>query len=165
MSESAHRIRWKGRNEGPYTREEIRERLARGELSLLHRVEVSGNWIGLGEFLAPPPAPGPVRKDTPAASDSPVRVTPVHAPLHNTPGIGHPGAETENILRGGYFLCGLCFVAPLAATIPAVSVALRLRRRGADRSGRVQLTLAALFTLLGFLFWLAVKSAYDRGMI
>jgi hypothetical protein len=169
MSESVHRIRWKGRTEGPYSREEIRERLARGELSLLHRVEVSGNWIGLGEFLAPQkPAEAP-RGAAPVAAGpvaaGPTRERTVHAPLHNSAGISRVREETEKILRGGYFLCGLCFVAPLAATVPAVAVAMRLRRRGEDRPGRVLLTLAALFTLLGFLFWLAVKSAYARGMI
>lgn len=161
MSESVHRIRWKGRNDGPYTREEISERLARGELSLLHRVEVSGNWIGLGEFLAPSRTPETIRKIATATSGEPV----VHAPSHNTATTGHIREETDKILRGGYFLCGLCFVAPLAATVPAVTVAIRLRRRGEARSGRLQLALAALFTLLGFLFWLAVKSAYARGMI
>jgi hypothetical protein len=164
MSEPVHRIRWKGRNEGPYTEEEIRERLARGELSLLHRVEVSGNWIGLGDYIDPPKPAAPPRGAAPAPAE-PVRERTVHAPLHNSAGICRIGEETEKILRGGYFLCGLCFVAPLAATVPAVAIAMRLRRRGEDRTGRVLLMLAALFTLLGFLFWLAVKSAYARGMV
>jgi hypothetical protein len=162
MSEPAHRIRWKGRVEGPYTPGEIRTRLADGDLSLLHRIEVSGNWIGLGEFLSPE-KPSHREMAAPPAGGALSPAGTVHEPMRNSAGIGRTG--TENILRGGYFLCGLCFVIPLVATVPAVAVALRLRRRGEDRTGRAQLLLATLFTLLGFLFWLAVKSAYSRGMI
>ena len=78
MSPSAHRIRWKGRTEGPYTREEIRTRLAAGELSLLHRVEVAGRWTSLGEFLSPSPAPvsaGTVDRNAPAV------IRTIHAPI------------------------------------------------------------------------------------
>lgn len=161
MPESSYRIRWKGRTEGPYTREEIRGRIADGELSLLHRVEVSGNWIGLGEFLSPQKPPSTESAPAPARS---APAPTVHAPVRHAEGIGATD-ESAAILRNGYLLCGLCFVFPLAATVPAVAVAMRLRRRGEARESRAQLALAALLTLLGILFWLAVKSAYARGMI
>lgn len=166
---SNHRIRWKGRTEGPFTREEIKARLASGELSRLHRIEVSGNWIGLGEFLAGSesagaPAGSPEKTvDAPAAAPAKAKRT-VHIPVPAAAkALSHADAATLRSMA--YFLCGLAFVAPVAATIPAVSHACRVRRYGDNASARIILALAALLTVLGFGFWYAVYTAYVRGLI
>lgn len=166
---STHRIRWKGRTEGPFTREEIKTRLASGELSLLHRIEVSGNWIGLGEFLAGTESAGTPavsrEKERDALAEAPAKAKrTVHTPVHaESKALSHADATT--LCGTAYFLCGLAFVAPVAATIPAVSHAFRVRRYGDTTSARTILALAALLTLLGFGFWYAVYAAYVSGLI
>jgi hypothetical protein len=49
--ESSYRIQWKGSVSGPHTRGELQKMLGCGEISLLHRVEVDGQWKSLDEFL------------------------------------------------------------------------------------------------------------------
>lgn len=164
---SVHRIRWKGRTTGPYSREDIRARLATGEFSLLHRVEVSDRWIGLDEFLgerqAAPATPSPVASGgaAPTAGATPDRIT-IHAPLR-IPSARRKSAPDEGAL--GYFLCGLCFVLPLAATIAAAVHAWNVRRLGDSGRANTLFALAALFTALGAVFWIAVGYAYSRGVI
>jgi hypothetical protein len=58
-TEPLYRIQWKGVLSGPFNRGELDILLGRGEISLLHRIEVNGRWQSLAEFLEtfrPPPA-------------------------------------------------------------------------------------------------------------
>jgi len=164
---SHHRIRWKGRTTGPYSREEIRAKLAAGEFSLLHRVEISGQWVGLDEFLAgdrpvPPPRATTRYSSGPDAPADQSFIT-VHAPLRRP--AKHVSAATGNRANLGYFLCGMCFVLPLAATLGACLMAWESRREGDTKQSDTLYILAALFTALGLAFWLAVFFAYSRDMI
>ena len=63
MSESnrMHLLRWKGRQSGPYDLDEIQAKLAAGEISLVHQIQVRGGWQLLDDFLGQmqPPAPAP----------------------------------------------------------------------------------------------------------
>ena len=49
-------LRWKGVESGPFSIREIRERLADGEISRLHQVQVNGGWKLLDDFLELHPA-------------------------------------------------------------------------------------------------------------
>lgn len=49
-------LRWKGVESGPFSIREIRERLADGEISRLHQVQVNGGWKLLDDFLEQHPA-------------------------------------------------------------------------------------------------------------
>ena len=42
---------WKGRQSGPFSVAEIREKLSSGEVSRMHQVNFNGKWIVLDEFL------------------------------------------------------------------------------------------------------------------
>jgi len=162
---SLHRIRWKGRTAGPYSRDEIRAKLDAGEFSLLHRVEADGRWIGLDEFLSGV-APGRPAGDAvppPGATTDAAFLT-VHEPLkrplsHNVFPEHSPRANVA------YFLCGLCFVLPLLATVAAGWSAWELRRAGDKRRSDTLFALAALFTILGAVFWSALIFAWSRGVI
>ena len=44
-------LRWKGVESGPFSLAEIGERLANGEISRLHQVQVGGSWKLLDDFL------------------------------------------------------------------------------------------------------------------
>ena len=44
-------LRWKGAESGPFSLQEIGERLANGEISRLHQVQVNGSWKLLDDFL------------------------------------------------------------------------------------------------------------------
>jgi len=45
-------LSWKGQQTGPFTIEEIRSKLAAGEVSLMHQVQAHGRWVTLDEFLS-----------------------------------------------------------------------------------------------------------------
>jgi len=51
MSAPVFEIEWKGQPLGRFTLVELRARLASGQLSRLHRVQVQGAWQGLGAWL------------------------------------------------------------------------------------------------------------------
>jgi hypothetical protein len=57
-------IAWKGVTLGPFTVGQVREKLANGEVSRMHQVEVEGRWLSVDEFLArqEPVEREPVRK-------------------------------------------------------------------------------------------------------
>ena len=61
-SEPGFIVRWKGRQQGPYTRAHLERKLAIGELGMLHEVLIDGVWIRLREFLS---------EKAPAGSTSP----------------------------------------------------------------------------------------------
>lgn len=155
MPLSAHRIRWKGRTDGPFTRDEIRARLAEGELSLLHRIEVDGQWMSLGDFLN-----GPAGSLAPAARPGKAALL-----AAQTPRTGENAMEEARLHKIGYFLCGACFVLPILATFGVRSVAGSLRRRGDRETARTLNTLGTLLTLLGLTFWIAVVLANARGLL
>ncbi len=54
-------LRWKGTESGPFSLDEIRDRLDAGEISRLHQVQVNGRWKLLDDFTEldsePPPPP------------------------------------------------------------------------------------------------------------
>lgn len=153
MTPGVHRIRWKGRTDGPFSREEIRTRLAEGELSLLHRIEVDGRWMSLGEFLNGASAHS-------AHPGRPVFIAPAGEEL-----AARARETRENLHKLGYFLCGLCFVLPFPATAGALLAASRLNRMGDHVTAKTQTALATVFTLLGLVFWAAVFIAHARGLI
>lgn len=49
-------VRWKARQQGPYTRSQLERKLALGELGMLHEICQDGAWIRLREFLQASPA-------------------------------------------------------------------------------------------------------------
>jgi len=67
MSAPKYLLRWKGRQSGPFTPDEIRGRLKNSEIGLMHEVQVEGLWITVEKFLAltapPPPAPPPPKQE------------------------------------------------------------------------------------------------------
>src|SRR5271170_1793028 len=45
-------IRWRGRQEGPYTAAVIEGKLAANQIGLLHEISHNGQWVTLREFFA-----------------------------------------------------------------------------------------------------------------
>lgn len=63
MNDGTYYLSWRGRQTGPYSREEIAAQLRQGEISGIHLVCDAGAWVPVEEFLAavlPVPAPLPV---------------------------------------------------------------------------------------------------------
>lgn len=161
---SSYRIRWKGRIEGPFTRDEIARRLARGELSMLHRVELRGEWKPLSALMDT--ATGTAQPA--AARPAPAKARPLRAPLPS----GDPTLvsfatfhASDARVRLAYALCGLTFLLPLIATLPALVVSAGLRRRGRKTDGEIQYALIAVFTALGLVFWHLVRQAFLAGRL
>jgi TM2 domain-containing membrane protein YozV len=79
MNESQeYKLRWRGRETGPFPVAEINRQLDEHEIGTGHEIFFESNWITVGEFLAilnKPPAPPPVEEPPPPAQ-SPLRVTP-----------------------------------------------------------------------------------------
>jgi hypothetical protein len=50
--EARYFIAWKGANTGPFTLAQIQEKLAAGEVSRMHQVQVDGRWVSVDEFLS-----------------------------------------------------------------------------------------------------------------
>jgi hypothetical protein len=48
---AAFLIRWRGRQEGPYSAELIEEKLSANEIGLLHEILHNGQWITIRDFL------------------------------------------------------------------------------------------------------------------
>jgi len=44
-------IRWRGRQEGPFTAKVIEEKLASNQIGLLHEISQGGKWVSLRDFL------------------------------------------------------------------------------------------------------------------
>ena len=44
-------IRWRGRQEGPYTAKVIEEKLASNQIGLLHEISQGGRWVSLRDYL------------------------------------------------------------------------------------------------------------------
>jgi len=45
-------IRWRGRQEGPYTAAVIEAKLAANQIGLLHEITLNGQWVTLRDFIA-----------------------------------------------------------------------------------------------------------------
>ena len=45
-------IRWRGRQEGPYSAELIEKKLSANEIGLLHEILYNGQWITIRAYLA-----------------------------------------------------------------------------------------------------------------
>src|ERR1039458_999578 len=45
-------VRWRGRQEGPYSAELIEEKLSANEIGLLHEILHNGQWVTIREYLA-----------------------------------------------------------------------------------------------------------------
>ena len=204
--EPNYRIQWKGNVSGPYTRTEVEHLLFRGEISLLHRVEVGGQWLGVGEFLGHAARmPRPILTDSPATpvaawetevdtvetSVSGVGAYPtVPRLLHPAAGTGSddggsthapfsPGGNsgssdetaatsssvptadnTDFIIQAGYVLCGLCFLLPFLATIPALIAAFWLHTQEREKQAKQLFILCPALTVAGIIFWLLLKKLF-----
>lgn len=44
-------IRWRGRQEGPYTAAVIEAKLAANQIGLLHEIAHNGQWVALRDFF------------------------------------------------------------------------------------------------------------------
>lgn len=51
MSEEMYYIRWRGKESGPFPLSDIHTMLARNEVSLLHQVEIAGQWVPLEDLI------------------------------------------------------------------------------------------------------------------
>lgn len=157
---STYRIRWKGHTDGPFSRDEILLRLARGELSVLHRVEIDGRWQPLSALVE--------SKSTIATRDLTTQVADAAPHAYASPP-AHAGWTPEPVtatparIRIGYFFCGLSFLLPVVATLPAIAIAGWIRRHGYRDAGNAQLALIALFTSLGLGFWHLVRLSFLNG--
>ena len=45
-------IRWRGRQEGPYTAAVIEAKLAANQVGLLHEISYNGQWVTLRDYFA-----------------------------------------------------------------------------------------------------------------
>jgi hypothetical protein len=92
-----YKLRWRGREAGPYALEEINRQLDEHEIGLGHEIFFDGEWITVEEFLnvlANPPAPEleppsiPVPSAPPPApqNTSPVRISISLRSLPSAPG-------------------------------------------------------------------------------
>jgi hypothetical protein len=194
--EPEYRIQWKGNVSGPHTRAEVAELLARGQISLLHAIEVDGQWKGVGEFLghtarmprpvlaepAPLPTLAPTweaeNENAGAAGFSPEpELFRTPSPEADAPGIAQPAGisaasasapaaqssapdNTDFIIQAGYILCGLCFLLPLLATIPALTVAFWLHTQEKEKQAKQLFILCPALTVLGVIFWLVAKKLF-----
>lgn len=129
MARDEFRVRWKGRETGPYSLAELKRALARGELSTLHRAKLDGEWITLDRLIRHLDLHEPIPETRAAA-----RTVPGEAPL-----------------RAAYFYCGLAFLLPGVGTLAA----LRTLRRLHEPARRKEIVAWALaLTAAGILFWL-----------
>ncbi len=51
-SKTTYPVRWRGRQEGPYTLAAIETKLAANQLGLLHEIQSEGQWLTLRDFLS-----------------------------------------------------------------------------------------------------------------
>lgn len=51
MTPTKFLLSWKGQQTGPFSVDEIRSKLAAGEVSLMHQVKADGRWLSVDEFL------------------------------------------------------------------------------------------------------------------
>lgn len=79
MSAESFRLRWKGKNLGPFTRREIERKIREHELGLLHEIWSGGDWITLREFLGPQASPQPGSSDTGLSREDPPSEDPAPA--------------------------------------------------------------------------------------
>lgn len=129
MPISEFRVRWKGRESGPYPLAELKRRLARGELSTLHRAEYQGQWVPVDRLIAMIEGGPDARHDAPNAN----------------------AVDSESTqVKTAYFYCGLSFLLPGIGTLAAVMT----MRRVSPRALRTELALlAGALTLAGIAFW------------
>ena len=160
MSTTTYRIRWKGRTEGPFSRDEILLRLTQGELSVLHRVEIGGEWRPLSDLITvesavrvAPPGESPALAADVRRVPRPVAEPAVFA--------GAPASPFR--VRFGYFLAGVTFLLPLVATFPALAFSGWIRRHGHRNAGTAQMVFIGVYTVLGLGFWTLIRQAYVNG--
>jgi len=72
MNDDAFPMRWRGRQFGPLSLEEINRLLDDHELGFGHEIFVEENWITLGDFLALGRRPAAVVRTSEAAAPAPV---------------------------------------------------------------------------------------------
>jgi len=109
-----HRIRHKGIILGPLARAEILERLAGGDLSLAHLIEVRGKWMTLRQHLRETSA-----ATAPDSDRSPRAPAPAGADIPPPPpGSPRKPPTLDERIREGYLWCGLTFGLPLVALAP-----------------------------------------------
>lgn len=117
---NAYKLRWKGAVSGPFPLARITEMLRTGEISLLHNIEVGGQWTTIRDHFrtlgltrpaggatgfAPPLAPFADGDEPPPPPGAPLPPTPKRrAPT--------PAELLERSLREGYLWCGATFLLP-----------------------------------------------------
>jgi TM2 domain-containing membrane protein YozV len=66
-----YKLRWRGRETGPYPLPEILRKLDEHEIGMGHEISCHGKWITLDDFFASPPEPS-APPPAPPASDPPL---------------------------------------------------------------------------------------------
>lgn len=124
------RLRWKGTISGPFTLGKISEMLRKGEISLIHNIEVDGSWTTLRHYfrtlgstqtgystgnLSSPPSAGGIGFSndiplSPLTSGQKNRLT--------------RDQEIDHYVRLGYLWCGSTFLLPLlfASLVPLINL-------------------------------------------
>ncbi len=136
-------ITWKGRRDGPYSREQLENLLKNGDIGLLHRVETSTGQMSLQQLLDEGRAPTPV----------------AHVPSSNTalsgesatPPIENIGFGEREALRI-YALCGFCFLLPPLAYW-VWDLARKLEARGLKEVAQNIKLMALGFAAGGLIMW------------
>lgn len=152
-------LRWKGVVSGPFSRKEIYEMLERGEISLIHSLEVEGRWGSVGQFVerhklhvrrteAPAAASGG-REESPAFSADEFEGAENAVARAPVPAI----AADDWLVRAGFVCCGAAFLLPVLATVPAFMIAAKIAVAGEVEQASFQKKLALIFTLSGIVFW------------
>ena len=166
-------LRWKGVESGPFSIREIRERLADGDISRLHQVQVNGGWKLLDDFLEAHPAEereAELRREFEARmSDERARHAEVEVlPPDSEPSVFAPPAPTRTSVPAvAALIAGLCCFIPLVkiiAWIPALAcghLALVLMKRDATLGGW---WLAVAGLAIAY-FWLILGVTYAVLMI
>lgn len=161
------RIQWKGGTLGPYSRQEVEDRLATGEISLIHRIEVDGHWESVADFVFERPELKPMSVESETEGLG-LKLPPIPGNrgdlVASTPRRVRTG-QVEQLVMVGYILCGTAFVLPGVATLPALWIASRVRMEGAAEPARLQIILSALFTIMGVLFYLALYHVREQGWV
>jgi hypothetical protein len=113
-SSNDFRLRWKGTVTGPFSLSRISEMLRSGEISLLHNIEVDGNWQTLRDYfrangINPSPAPSAYTSDAPPSPPG-ARGINLGSEIKE-PRNGNAEALERFVLEG-YFWCGATFLMP-----------------------------------------------------
>jgi len=145
MSEpQEYKLRWRGRETGPYALPEIHRKLDEHEIGMGHEILCQGQWITLDEFLASPPESSAPPAAQPASDP---------APAANFSAPAAPGPARALRVK----------LSPRRVQAPVASPA-ELPRAGSDgKAPNVRPRRRLVFALLGvFLGFLGTHNYYAR---